>query len=366
MKWIKWLLIIFFGTVLCLIVAGRFVFPEFTADSLNKIKKHFKPDQTSYSISESNLPDSKEYKVKPLDKPQIQKMVKQLIPAALGSEGKKEKVVISSANKEIMKDIQEFLHDELPKGWTISRSTSEVDAVVTGNLFTLTPEKPTPTPIEDELPIEEVIEDELPIEEVNGNLPPGRPKLYSPKIFLNGDENRNFPPEPQIESKQKQRLVLFLYWITETKEILSATANFENPNITAASEDFTKNLTVKNLSESVKSLKVALINTKTDSATSRLVTASVLEEMVNAETGMTFLDKSNIGKHNTELKQALRSDDRHKVSLEHLAKKFSKSTEASAALVIYQPSQKHFDLELLELPSLNILAIGRSENQPME
>lgn len=50
------------------------------------------------------------------------------------------------------------------------------------------------------------------------------------------------------------------------------------------------------------------------------------------------------------------------------------STGANAALIISQTSgtyisqtlEGHFYLELIELPSLNILAIGRSENQPKE
>ncbi len=341
MKWIKWLLIIG-GPVLGLFILGKFIFPEFTANSFYTVKGLLKPGQTSYTISEStisesSLPDSEEYKIIPLDKSQIQKMVKELIPTDTGSEEKKRKIVLSSPNEKIMKDFKVYLNSELPKGWVISRSTSDVDAIVTGNLFNLIPPK---DPLGQEQTYEIFIEDE------------------------DGNPRQIVPVESTVESKKEPRHVLFLYWITETKEVLGATVNYENPNITAASENLAKNLTAKNLIEAEKSFKVALINMNNDSPMSSLITASILEKMVNAKTGLTFLDKSYIGKYDSELKKVLLSDNNQKVSHDYLAKKFSESTGANAALIISQPSQKHFYLELMELPSLDTLVIGRSENQP--
>ena len=147
----------------------------------------------------------------------------------------------------------------------------------------------------------------------------------------------------------------------KTRKVLGATTNYENLNITAASKKL-----ANDLSKDEKDLKVALINTDPDSSASSLVTASILEEMVNAETDLTFLDQRDTGKHDTELKKALRSDENQKVPLDLTAKAFSESTGASAVLIIYQSLEGHFDLELMELPSLDTLAIGQSDDRPFE
>lgn len=242
-----------------------------------------------------------------------------------------------------MKDFQEHLNRELPRDWIISRSTSNIDAIITGSLFKLIPPKdPGAEHKFPPLPIEGITEFE------EGNKP----------LSTSSPKNNGKP----IEDKKKQRLVLFLYFIVETdpntKKVLSATGNYNNINITIASEGLTKNLITKDSIYAEKDLKVAVINSKKDA--SNLVTASILEKMVNAKTGLTFLDNSDTGKHDTELKKALQSNYNQKVSRDLLAKRFSKSTGANAVLIINQTAGGHFYLELIELPSLDILAIGRS------
>ena len=333
MKWIK---LVPIGLVLLFSVStiGIVILPEFMIDKVKfpasiaywsgfqKVRKLVpQQDPDQFLLVEHKLTDSAYHEVKPLDESQIKKMVNQLIPEDLASKNEHGKVILSSPNKKVMKDFQEHLKKELPEGWKISRSTSNPDAFVTGDLFTLL--KVTPRLIEDE----------------------------------SGDY--------VFEDHEQQRPVLFLFWIMETdlkvKEILSATANYKNPNITAVIEDI-----AKDLSKVKGTWKIALINTSSGSAESMLVTAAILKEMVNAKTGMTFLNKSDTGKHDTDLKRALGSDEKTKVPRHRLAQKFSESTGATAALIIEKRLGGHFYLELMELPNLNILAIGRSENQPKD
>ena len=358
MKRIKWPLIILGIIIFSLTIFGSVFFPELTVGKIgileplayssfaHKIRKRFQQDQNgSFIMSKFSLSDSEEHEVKPLDKQQIQKMAEQLIPSDLRPEGKKGKIALSSPNEKIMKDFQEHLNRELPKNWIISRSTSNIDAVITGSLFNLKPPPKAPS-AENKFP-------PLPIEGITDF------------------EDRNVPlpaenKEQPIEDNKKPRRALFLYLIMEThanaKKVLSATGNYNNINITVACEGLTRNLIAKNLIDAEKPLKVAVIN----SNTSNLVTASILEKMVNAKTGLTFLDKSATGLYDAELKKALQSNYNQKVSRDHLAKRFSKSTGANAALIINQTTGGHFYLELMELPSLDVLVIGRSEDRSEE
>ena len=110
-------------------IVGSVFFPKFTVDKigflepiayssfLRRVREPFQPDQNEFLISEAELADSEEQAVTPLDKQEIQRMVKQLIPSDLAAEGKSGKIVLSSANEDIMKDFQEHLHRELPEGW---------------------------------------------------------------------------------------------------------------------------------------------------------------------------------------------------------------------------------------------------------
>ena len=302
--------------------------------------------KVKFSFSEYSLIDSNEYEVKPLDKSQIQKMVTRLIPSNLGAGDETRKIVLSSPNKKIMKDFQEYLQKELPEGWILSRSTSHADALITYRLFNLV----TPPPEKHGL---------------NG-------------LNIKGRRGKPIPPPIENISDEEPRLALFLYWTMETnpdtkigfgtttpkpKVILGATANYKNPNVSAASKDIINNLIKKNLIDTEKSLKIAVINIIYSEETRiYLVTASILEEMVNAKTDLTFLDIRYTSEHETQLKQVLQSNSNQKVSLEGAAEKFSNSTGANAVLIISQPSEGHFYLELMELPELNILAIGRSDN----
>ena len=152
MKWIKWLLI-----GLCLIlVIGVIFFPQFIVDKVkfpesivyssffHQLREHIRPNGNEFRISEYNLPDSEHHEVKPLDKSQIEQMAKQLIPGNLESEAEKGKVILSSAHKKIMRDFRKPLIKELKElkeGWRLSRSTSNPNAVVTGDLFNLKPPK---------------------------------------------------------------------------------------------------------------------------------------------------------------------------------------------------------------------------------
>ena len=340
MKWSKLVsirfVLLFF--VFISIIGGIVIWPEFMIDKVKfpasivywsgfeKVRKLFpQPDLDEFSLEEHSLTDSVHYEIQPLDESQIKKMVNQLIPKSLASRNKKGQVIFSSPNKEIIQDFQEHLLKKLPEGWKTSWSISDADAIVTGNLFHLEKEAWSGGA----LPIEEIIGEEI------------------------------------EEEDKEHRKVLFLFWIMENhskrKEVLSATSNYRNPKITAATEEL-----AKNLSEINKDLKVALINKGSDSPASMLATASILEEMVNAKIGLTFLNKSDTGKHDTELKQALGRDGKTKVPRHRLAQKFSESTGASAALIIEKRSGGHFYLQLMELSSLNILAIGRSNNRSEE
>lgn len=156
------------------------------------------------------------------------------------------------------------------------------------------------------------------------------------------------------------------------KKVLSATDNYENLKITAAIADLAKNLKRK----PEKDWKIALINKSEDSEDSKLVTAAVLsecvttpalKEIVNLKTSLIFLDKNDTSKHNTKLRQALWPDeDQNAFQQTNLTKIFSKSTGANVVLIIEQPSEGHFDLKLIEIPSLDLLAIGKSDNKPKE
>ena len=370
--------------VFCLII-GIVILPEFMIDKVKfpasivhwsgfqKVRKLVpQPDPNQFLLVEHHLTDSAYHEVKPLDESQIKKMVNQLIPEDLASKNDQGKVILSSPNKKVMKDFQEHLNKELSKGWTISRSTSNIDAMVTGDLFTLTIPRNTDKDWNGGvLPLDQLLEeskDQNDLTEARG---------VGSKSKQNNEKPRSIKRVTKIygvwESKQnneKPRRALFLYWVVETnrsaKEVLSATTNYGNSQITAATKDLTKNLIAKNLIKIEKHLKVAVINTSGNLPASDLVTASILEKMVNEKTGVTFLHKTDTSEHDTELKKALKSDNNQKVSREYLAKKFSKSTGASAALIISQPSRGHFYLELIELPSLNLLAIGRSEDQQGE
>lgn len=363
MKWSKLGPIGFCLVVFCLII-GIVISPEFMIDKVKfptsivywsgfqKVRKLIpQPDPNQFLLVEHHLTDSAYHEVKPLDESQIKKMVNQLIPEDLASKNEQRKVILSSPNKKIMKDFQEHLNRALPKGWTISRSTSDIDAIVTGDLFTLTiPRNADKDWNGGVLPLDELLEK---FEDQNDLT-----------------EDRGVVKSKSKQNNEKPRRALFLYWIVETnrsaKEVLSATTNYGNSPIIAAAKDLTKNLIAKNLIEAKKQLKIAVINTSGDLPDADLVTASILEKMVNEKTDVTFLHKAATSKHDTELKTALKSDNNQKVSKEYLAKKFSKSTGASAALIISQPSRGHFYLELIELPSLNLLAIGRSEDQQGE
>ena len=163
-----------------------------------------------------------------------------------------------------------------------------------------------------------------------------------------------------------------------------------NPKIAVASEALARDLTTKIPTDAEAALKVAIINTSegpsvshrgtTDTAEefaahteelakSSLVTASILEKMVNVQTendtklNLVFLNKNDTSRYDTELKQALRGNNDQEVSLKNLAEKFRRSTRATAALIISQSSAGHFYLELLELSSLDILAICRADDQ---
>ena len=96
---------------------------------------NYNNDIAVYKISEYDFPNSEHHEVEPLDKRQIEKMAKQLIPRDVASQGGDGRVILASKDKKIMKDFQEHLNKELPKGWNISWSTSGADAVVTGVLF---------------------------------------------------------------------------------------------------------------------------------------------------------------------------------------------------------------------------------------
>ncbi len=355
--------------------------------------------EVSFSFSEYSLIDSNEHEVKPLEKQQIQEMVKRLIPRNLESGNGRRKIALSSPNKKIMKDFQEYLQKELPEGWIVNRSTSHADALITYRLFKLRPpEKIQNTTSSDsssgwagvrvggprrgETTSPGTRKAELVGTEKGGN------ELF-PIPTQNFEENRsellpinqNSNGKP-INQDEASRRALFLYWIVETipdskigfgattpdsKIVLGAAANYKNPNVSAASKDIVNNLIEKNLIDTEKSLKIAVINIIYSEETRiYLVTASILEEMVNAKTDLTFLDIRYTSKHATQLKQVLQSNNNQKVSLEDAAEKFSNSTGASAVLIISQPSEGHFYLELMELPELNILAIGRSDNHSEE
>ena len=382
MKWKKWVPIGLCLVIFCLII-GIVILPEFMIDKVRfpasivywpgfqEVRKLVpQPDPSQFLIVEHELTDSAYHEVKPLDESQIKKMVNQLIPKDLASKSEQGKVILSSPNKKVMKDFQEYLQKELPEGWVISRSTSDVDVIVTGNLFQLTPpEKILNIPSGGEaITISPTSKEHW----LNSAKKDGNELLPVPTRDFEENRNELSPTnqngnEKSINQDEEPRRALFLYWITETnpnpKIVFGATANYKNPNISAASKDIVNNLTDKNLIDTEKSLKIAVINI---SEIPHLVTASILEEMVNAKTDLTFLDIRYAAKHETELKQILQSPNNQKVSLEDAAEKFSNSTGASAVLIISQPSEGHFYLELMDLPSLDILAIGRSDNRSEE
>ena len=285
-------------------------------------------DIAAYKISEYDFPNSEYHEVEPLDKRQIERMAKQLIPQIVSSQDGRGRVILASKDKKIMKDFQEHLNKKLPKDWNITWSTSDADAIVTGNLF-----------------------GEVSTEK-EGEI----------KIVILSDQN---PPSKSVNP------ALFLFWTVETdlkvKKVLSATDNYENPKITAAIADLAKNL--KNTPE--KGWKIALINKSEDSEGSKLVTAAVLselvtttvfEEMINTEASLIFLYKDDTSNHNTKLRQALWPDkDQNAFQQTDFAKTFSKFTGANVVLIIEQLSEGHFDLKLIEVPSLDLLAIGKSE-----
>ena len=279
-------------------------------------------DIAAYKVSKYGFPiDSEHHVVKPLDKQQIEKMAKQLIPQVVHP--KAGKVILASKDEKIMKDFQEHLNKELPEGWYISWKVSDVDVIVTCDLFG----------------------------EVSTEVEGVRFKI------------RDTPPTPA----RSVNPALFLFWTVETdlkvKKVLSATDNYENPKITAAIADLAKNLK----KEPEKDWKIALINKAEDSEDSKLVTAAVLSEcvttpvlreIVNAKTSLIFLNKDDTSKHNTELRQGLWPDKDQQTDF---AENFSKSTGANVVLIIEQLSEGHFDLKLIAVPSLDLLSIGKSE-----
>lgn len=276
---------------------AEFLEPIVYSSFFNELRGSWGVDQDESFIAEYQLTDLEDGEFRQLDTSQIEKMTEQLTKSLL-KEKEKRVALASAKNRDIMDLIRGQLKEKLPKGWRLTRSTSEIDAIVTGNLFV---------------------------------------------------------------NQWKEPRALFLFFTNTVgrakdvpREVLGATSNYEDPNITAASEAL-----AKNLSEDQKNLKVALINT----GESRLVTTSILEEMVNATT-LTFLDKSDTDEYDTELRKALREDGDQRVPLDRLAENFKESTRANAVLIIKESSNEHFYLELVELPSLDILAIGRSAERP--
>ena len=323
MKW-KQLLVIGIIVIIVIIVIGivGIIFsPELTVDKVgflepivylsffNEVRDLCGLDRNKFLIGEYKLHDSANEEFKQLDKSQIKRMAEQLTESLPKVEGKR--VALAAAkDSDIMDSIRKPLNEELrlsAKGWRLTRSISKADAIVTGNLFYNQQEQPQ-------------------------------------ALFL-------FFTEKVGEAKEVP------------KEILCATSNYENLNITAASKDL-----AKNLSENQQTLKVALINTEDTSVIkimiekNILVTTSILEEMINTTT-LTFLDKSDTGKYDTELKKALRRDG-DQTRLPFLAKNFKESTGAGAVLIIGERSGGHFNLELVELPSVDTLAIGESIPRP--
>ena len=292
-------------------------------------KSNYSNNIAAYEISEHDLgipydrPGVWHYEnVKPLDG-QFEAMAKQLIPKSLASKGKEGRVILSSREKKIIKDFQDYFYNELTEEWKITVSAANVDAIVTGVLFNI--------------------------------------KAPLDSIF----------PDTSVD-----RLALFLFWIVETdlkvKSVLSATDNYENSEITRAIEDLVKDLQDKGRLESKNDWKIALINKSVESEDVELVTAAVLsalvtttafEKIVNTETNLAFLYKDDTSKYNSKLQQALWPDKVQKTSEQtDLVKTFSKSTGANAVLIIEQFSTGHFDLKLIDLPSLDLLGIGQSDN----
>ena len=290
-------------------------------------------DIAVYKIFEYDFPNSEHHEIKPLDKHQIERMAKQLIPPTVISQEGNGRVILASKDKKIMKDFQEYLNKELPKGWNINWLTSDADAIVTGDLF--------------------------------GGF---SIKKESKIVF----RVKQKPPPKSVNP------ALFLFWTVKTdlkiKKVLSATDNYENPKVTAAIEDLAKDLQRQDKRE--EDWKIALINKFEDSEDSKLVTAAVLsefvtttvfQEVVNTQTSLIFLDKDDTSKHNTKLRQALWPDkDQNTFQQIDFAKTFSKSTGANVVLIIEQLSDGHFDLKLIEVPGFDLLAIGKSDNKLKE
>lgn len=313
-------------------------------------------DIAAYKISEYDFPNSEYHEVEPLDKQQIEKMAKQLIPSDVASQGRKGRVILSSKDKKIIKDFQEHLNKELLKGWNISWSTSDADAIVTGILFN---------------------EDQS--SDARKEAIKAEPSAKSRKVTFRIRQEPSSKSEDvpiNIISIPKTHPVLFLFWTVETdlkvKKVLSATDNYKNDKLSAAIADLAKNLQLKDQLETRKDWKIALINKSVDSKDAKLITAAVLsefvtttvfKEMVNTETSLIFLDKDDTSKHNTELQKALWPNENQKALQQtELAKTFSKSTGANAVLIIEHLSEGHFDFKLMEVPSLELLAIGKSNN----
>ena len=285
-------------------------------------------DRAVYIISDHLLPVSEHHEIKPLDKQQIKKMANELIPPNANSqdrEGEVLRVFLSSKDKKIMKDFQEYLNKALPKRWNISWSASNADAIITGALFSH--------------------------DDVSA-------------LFSHDDVTP----------------ALFLFWTVETdlkvKRVLSATDNYENPNIKAAISDLV--IQAKDRLKVEESWEIALINKSDDSNYSRfndlsqifdeneLVTTAVLSELVTVqiggETELIFLDKNDTSEYDDTLRKALWPDIDQKNLPTKFAKEFHKSTGANAILIIELLPEGHFDLQLLRLPSLDLLGIGKSNN----
>lgn len=312
-------------------------------------------DIAGYEISKYLLGDLEDHKIKPLNRQQIEKMADELIPETVKSQSEEGRVILSSKDEDIMKDFQEYLNEALPTGWNITWSASNADAIITGALFS-------------EISLKVEVEF---VERFN--------------VRTEDTEDIEIEPVPKRYSREKNgkagevNKALFLFWTVETdpkaKEVRSATDNYEDPNIKAAITDLANNLQEKERLKAKENLKIALINKdggeKNDDET-RLVTAAVLSELVTAtiggekndnETKLIFLYKNDTSKHETALRKAFGWVNRKATETQkQLTIDFSDKTGANAVLIIEQLPEGHFDLQLLRLPSLDLLGIGKSNN----